>query len=100
NDAVAEYTAAIVPRGYDPASPVCSGPFKLESFTPGLSSVLVANEYWYGHDDTYLERVELLNFNDTDALINALLSSQVDAIAQIPLALVEVINADERMSIL
>lgn len=100
NDAVAEYTAAIVPRGYDPANPVCSGPFKLESFTPGLSSVLVANEYWYGYDDTYLERVELLNFNDTDALINALLSSQVDAIAQIPLALVEVINADERMSIL
>lgn len=79
---------------------MCSGPFKLESFTPGLSSVLVANEYWYGYDDTYLERVELLNFNDTDALINALLSSQVDAIAQIPLALVEVINADERMSIL
>ena len=44
--------------------------------------------------------MQLLNFNDSDALINALLSTQVDAIAQIPLALVEVIGADERMAIL
>ena len=52
------------------------------------------------YDKMYLDEVQLLNFNDSDALINALLSTQVDAIAQIPLALVEVIGADERMAIL
>ncbi len=100
NDAVAEYTAGIVPVDYDPANPVCSGPFKLKSFTAAQSTVLEANEHWWGHEDTYLDEVSLLNFNDSDALINALLSTQVDAIAQIPVALVEVIDADERMSIL
>ena len=99
-DAVAEYTAAIVPRDYDPADPVCSGPFKLKSFTPAQSAVLVPNEYYLDADKIYLDEVQLLNFNDSDALINALLSTQVDAIAQIPLALVEVIGADERMAIL
>src|SRR5699024_10144750 len=37
NDAVAEYTAAIVPAGYDTENPVCSGPFKLKSATPAQS---------------------------------------------------------------
>ena len=100
NDAVAEYTAAIVPVGYDPENPVCSGPFKLKSFTPAQSTVLVPNEHYFDHDKMYLDEVEVLNFNDDDALINALLSTQVDAIAGIPLSLVEVIDADERMSIL
>ena len=99
-DAVAEYTAAIVPVGYDPENPVCSGPFKLKSFTAAQSTVLVPNEHYFDFDKMYLDEVEVLNFNDDDALINALLSTQVDAIAGIPLALVEVIAADERMSIL
>ncbi|WP_350269469.1 ABC transporter substrate-binding protein [Brevibacterium sp. CBA3109] len=98
NDAVAEYTAGIVPADYDPENPVCSGPFKLKSFTPAQSTVLEPNEYYF--DKSYLDEVQLLNFNDSDALINALLSTQVDAIAGIPLALVEVIAADERMAIL
>ncbi|WP_231938843.1 ABC transporter substrate-binding protein [Brevibacterium sandarakinum] len=99
-DAVAEYTAAIVPEGYDPENPVCSGPFKLKSFTPAQSTVMVPNEHYFNYEKMYLDEVQLLNFNDSDALINALLSTQVDAIAGIPLALVEVIDADERMSIL
>src|SRR5699024_2025085 len=68
--------------------------------TPAQSTVLVPNEHYFDHDKMYLDEVEVLNFNDDDALINALLSTQVDAIAGIPLSLVEVIDADERMSIL
>ncbi|WP_181272998.1 ABC transporter substrate-binding protein [Brevibacterium oceani] len=99
NDSVSEYTCGIVPADYDPKKPVSSGPFKLKSHTPGQSTVMERNEY-YWRNSTYLDEVQVLNFNDSDALINALLSSQVDAIAQIPLALVEVIDADERMAIL
>ena len=42
----------------------------------------------------------ILNFDDDDAMINALLSTQVDAIGQIPLALTEVIGSDPRIGIL
>lgn len=100
DDSVSEYTTGIVPRDYDPAAPVGSGPYKLGSHTAAVSTVLERNEYYWRTDGNWLDAVHLLNFNDSDALINALLSSQVDAIAQIPLALVEVIGADERMAIL
>ncbi|WP_413333821.1 ABC transporter substrate-binding protein [Brevibacterium sp. GP-SGM9] len=100
DDSVSEYTTGIVPVDYDPENPVCSGPFSLVSHTPGQSTVIKRNDYYWRTEGNYLDEVEILNFNDTDALINALLSTQVDAIAQIPLALVEVIDADERMSIL
>lgn len=100
NDSVSEYTTGIVPSDYDPKNPVCSGPFKLKSHDPGQSTVMERNDYYWRKDGGFLDEAAILNFNDSDALINALLSSQVDAIAQIPLALVEVIGADERMSIL
>lgn len=100
DDGLGQYTMTIVPEDYDPANPVGTGPFMLESFTPGQSTVLKRNPYYWGDDGPYLDRIELLNFNDTDALINALLSSQVDAVAQIPAALAEVIGADSRMEIL
>lgn len=99
NEAVAQYTVIIVPADFDPANPVGTGPFKLESFTPGLSTQLVRNEHYWG-EGPYVDEVTLLNFNDTDALINALLSTQVDAVAQIPTSLIDVIGADARMRIL
>ncbi|MGO1440815.1 MAG: ABC transporter substrate-binding protein [Brevibacterium yomogidense] len=99
DDAVGQYANGVVPRGYDPANPIGSGPFKLKSFEPGQSAVLEANrDYW--DEGPYLDEVHLLNFTDTDAVINALLSSQVDCVGQIPLALVDVIGSDERMEIL
>lgn len=94
------YSNIIVPEDFDPAAPVGTGPFMLDSFTPAMSTVMVRNPHFWGDEGPYLDEVSLLNFNDTDALINALLSNQVDAIAQIPPALVEVIGADERINIL
>lgn len=99
DDALAQYSMGVVPRDYDPENPVGAGPFKLKSFTAGVSTVLERNPHYW---DTapHLDQVELLNFNDTDALINALLSSQVDCVGQIPVALVEVLESDERMAVL
>lgn len=100
DDGLGQYTMTIVPEDFDPAAPVGTGPFMLESFTPGQSTVLRKNPNYWGDDTPYLDEIELLNFNDTDALINALLSSQVDAVAQIPAALAEVIASDSRMRVL
>lgn len=94
------YTQIIVPTDFDPDAPVGTGPFLLDSFTAAQSTVLKRNPHYWGDEGPYLDEVSLLNFNDTDALINALLSNQVDAVAQIPPALTEVIASDERISIL
>lgn len=96
----AQYTSIIVPKDFDPDKPIGSGPFVLDSFTPAQSTVLKRNPRYWGDEGPYLDEVSLLNFNDTDALINALLSSQVDAVAQVPPALTEVMAADERIDIL
>src|SRR5699024_6267632 len=95
-----QYTSIIVPADFTVDDPVGTGPFVLESFTPAQSTVLRRNPHYWGEDGPYLDEVSLLNFNDTDALINALLSNQVDAVAQIPPALTEVIATDERIRIL
>lgn len=94
------YTSIIVPADFDLENPVGAGPFRLESFTAAQSTVLSRNPHYWGEDGPYLDEISLLNFNDTDALINALLSNQVDAVAQIPPALTEVIASDERIRIL
>ncbi len=100
DDSLGQYTMTIVPEDFDPTAPVGTGPFRLQSFTPGQSTVLERNPFYWGDDVPFLDAIELLNFNDTDALINALLSSQVDAVAQIPAALADVIDSDARMQIL
>nr|WP_272902257.1 ABC transporter substrate-binding protein [Brevibacterium daeguense] len=96
----AQYSLIMVPADFDVENPVGTGPFMLDSFTPAQSTVLKANPHYWGAEGPYLDEIALLNFNDTDALINALLSSQVDAVAQIPSALADVIAADTRMRIL
>ena len=98
-DSLAEYQMGIVPEGYDPKNPVGAGPFKLEHFSPGQSTVLVRNEHFWG-GAPYLERLELIDFQEEDAMLNALLSSQVDAVGSLNHSLARVIEADPRLSIL
>ena len=100
DEQLGQYSNIIVPTDFDLDAPVGTGPFMLESFTAAQSTVLVRNPHYWGDEGPYLDEISLLNFNDTDALVNALLSNQVDAVAQIPPALTEVIGADERINVL
>ncbi|GAB3267686.1 ABC transporter substrate-binding protein [Arthrobacter pigmenti] len=100
DDSLGQYALGIVPEDYDPATPIGTGPFKYKSFTPGQRSVFSRNNDYWLRDQPYLDGVEILNFDDSDAMINALLSTQVDAIGQIPLALLEVLDTDPRIDIL
>lgn len=99
DDTFAQYSFAIVPQDFDVAKPVGSGPFKLKSFSPGQTTVLERNENYWGQA-AHLDEIQLLNFTETDAAINALLSSQVDCVGQIPSSLVEVIKSDARLEVL
>jgi peptide/nickel transport system substrate-binding protein len=70
----------IVPTDFDPAKPVGTGPFKVQSFTPGSRSVLVRNPHYWMPGEPYLDEVEIIDFSDNTSRMAALLSGQVDAI--------------------
>ncbi|WP_427005767.1 ABC transporter substrate-binding protein [Pseudarthrobacter sp. H2] len=99
-DTVAQYTAGIVPVGYDPQKPVSSGPFMVDSFTPGQQSVFVKNPNYWRAGQPYLDKVTIIDFPDDTARVNALLGGQVDAIDQLPLGQVNVVKANPAMKVL
>lgn len=89
-DAMADYMMTIVPDGYtgdasDPATQIGSGPFVLTEFTPGQRSVHHRNpDYWWNGDHPYLDEIQIIDYADQTALIDALTNGQVDAIIDVP----------------
>lgn len=99
-DVVAQYNMGIVPVGYNPKQPVSSGPFMLQSFTPGQQSTFVKNPYYWRKGEPLLDKVTIIDFPDDAARVNALLGGQVDAIDQLPLGQVKVVEANPQMKVL
>lgn len=99
-DVVAAYANGIVPVGYNPAQPVSSGPFMVQSFTPGQQSVFVKNPYYWRKGEPYIDKLILIDFPDDTARVNALLGGQVDAIDQLPLGQYSVIKANPQLQVL
>jgi peptide/nickel transport system substrate-binding protein len=97
-DALGQYIAGVVPVGYSPlavgkASPnIGTGPYKLQSFTPGQQSVHVRNPNYWRTGQPYFDKVVIIDFPDDTARVNALLGGQVDAITDVPPAQVAVVN--------
>ena len=61
-----------------------SGPFKFESWDPGIKVVLSANEDYWGTEGPYLDGIEYQVFGDDDALLAAYNSGAVDVAWDIP----------------
>jgi peptide/nickel transport system substrate-binding protein len=98
-DALALVSNVMVPVDYDPRQPVGTGPFKFKSFTPGQSSVFVRNEnYW--RDGPYVDELQILDFSDDTARINALLGGQVHCVDSIPLGQIPVVESDDSLQLL
>jgi peptide/nickel transport system substrate-binding protein len=95
-----EYSCGIVPADFDVEHPVGTGAFKFAAFTPGQQSAFVRHDGYWRPDQPYVDRLELINFAEDDARINALLSGQVDAIDQVPLSLTEVVGSYESVRLL
>ncbi|ASR35661.1 peptide ABC transporter substrate-binding protein [Prauserella marina] len=100
DDYLAQYHLGIVPADFSVDRPIGTGPFRAKDFTAGLQSAFVRNEHYWRSGEPYLDELVLINFTEDDARINALLSSQVDAIDQVPVALVDVLRSDERLRVL
>lgn len=93
DDYLGQYAAGIVPANFDLKKPIGTGPFKMHTFTAGQQSSFVRNEFYWRPGEPHVDRLDLINFADDDARVNALLSAQVDAIDQVPLALVRVLDS-------
>jgi peptide/nickel transport system substrate-binding protein len=69
----------IVPTDYDPVrNPVGAGPYRLKSFTPGQRSVFSRFENYYKQGQPYLDEVEIIDFKDPIARLQAMQTGQVD----------------------
>ena len=102
---LAEYTSTIVPVDYarfdgDASTQIGTGPFMLQSFTPGAESVHVKNPNYWGEGLPYLDEVQIIDFTDAAALVNALNSGQVDAAADIPFGQVTTSKANSNLQLL
>lgn len=99
-DTMSQYFNGIVPVGYDPDNPVGSGPFMYDSFTPGQQSEFVKNPHYWREGEPHVDSVTIIDFPDDTARVNALLGGQVDAIDQLPLGQVQVVEANPEMKVL
>ena len=97
-DQLGQYFNGIVPVGYERKGAlkwVGTGPYKIQSFTPGQQSVAVRNEnYWRpASEGPWFGQVTVTDFADSAAQVNALLSGQLDAITDIPFAQIDTAKA-------
>lgn len=105
-DGLTLYTNTIVPVGYSPngygqAKPnIGTGPYKLQSFTPGQQSVHVRNPNYWRTGQPYFDKVVIIDFADDTARVNALLSNQVDAITDVPPSLIPLVKGHAGTAIL
>lgn len=77
------FNFGVLQRGATPAStarhPIGTGPFKYQSFTPGQKSVFVRNENYWEEGKPYVDTLVVdSSFTDNNAMLNALLSGQIN----------------------
>ena len=100
-EALSNYAAGIVPVSYDPKvgqGVIGTGPFKLASpgdFRPGEQAVFTKHdEYWREGGGPYVDTLTMIEFNETTAQVNALLSGRVDYCLMVPGPQIKVAEAE------
>ncbi len=100
-EALATYSAAIVPVGYDPKGgkgAIGTGPFKLaqpSDFKPGVECIFVKNaDYWRQDGGPYVDKLSIIEFADNTAQLNALLGGTVEWVQMIPGAQRQIATGD------
>jgi peptide/nickel transport system substrate-binding protein len=79
------YNTWIVQNGEtDFKHPVGTGPFEFVSFTPGQRSVFKKNPNYWVTGKPYVDQLQIQSISDPTARLNALLSGQIDGMAQLP----------------
>jgi peptide/nickel transport system substrate-binding protein len=100
-DQLGQYYNGVVPVGYTrTGTQNGTGPYKVQSFTPGQQSVHVRNTNYWRSGQPYFDMVTVIDFPDPSAQVNALLAGQLDAITDIPFAQVDVVKAHPGLNVL
>jgi peptide/nickel transport system substrate-binding protein len=73
-------TVYVLPVGFDPKTPIGTGPFKMSQFTPGQQTVLTRFENYWNAPLPYLNEIIMTDYSDETSQVNALLSGQVDVV--------------------
>ena len=73
-----EILLGIIPGGeFDPNNPVGTGAFAYKSFEPGKSSTFTKYADYWG-DQAFVDELQIQDFSDDSARVNALQSGQID----------------------
>ena len=100
-DQLGQYYNGIVPTGYTRAGTQNgTGPYKVQSFTPGQQSVHVKNSNYWRSGQPHFDKVTVIDFPDPAAQVNALLSGQIDAMTDIPFAQISVVKSHGGLAVL
>ena len=92
----AEYTFGVVPTDYDPTKPVGTGAFKFKSFTPGKESVFERYDGYWG-DKAKIDQIQIQDFADSNALVNALQAGQIQTMDNLPYNLIKTLKEPGRL---
>ncbi len=89
---LAEYTLGIIPEGkFDPANPVGTGAFAYKSFEPGKTSTFTKYADYWG-EPAFVDELQIQDFADPSAMVNALQAGQIQTIDNLPYNLVDTIK--------
>jgi len=90
----------IVQDGWeDFSTTVGTGPFKVEEFSPGVRTIGVRNDNYWGDGGPYLDAIEHFGIGDSVARLNALLAGDVHAMANLPPKSIEQIEQTDGVDI-
>lgn len=100
---LSDYHLSIFPAkeggGIDWQSGVATGPFKLESFEPGIAIRLVRNPDYHKPGLPHFDAVEIINIPDSTARLNALLTGEVDVIEDVDIRNVALLERNPDMKV-
>ena len=89
---LAEYTLGIIPDGkFDPKNPVGTGAFAYKSFTPGKTSTFTKFADYWG-EAAFVDELQIQDFADDNAKVNALQAGQIQTLDNLPYNLVDTIK--------
>ncbi|HET8603359.1 MAG TPA: ABC transporter substrate-binding protein [Marmoricola sp.] len=85
---LAEYTLGIIPSDFNLNNPVGTGAFRYVSFQPGKNSVFKKYDGYWGHP-AYVDQLQIQDFSDPNAQVNALLAGQIHTMDNLPYNLID-----------
>ena len=98
---LSDYHFLVVPDGFtDWNHPVGTGPFKFESYDPGVRSRFVRNENYWKPGCANVDAVEVIVINDIAARTNAMMSGQVHAINRLDFKTVDLLKRNPKLQVI